>query len=73
MKLTKAQLNEMLNLHIGTGDIIIKTAASNIRIIPINLGANENWYAANGNPLESYLAMLADEIIQSGKSSAEEG
>jgi hypothetical protein len=62
MKLTKSQLNELLNQHIGTGYIIIKTTNNNIRIMPTNVGKNRNRWFAGAETLEDYMLGLSEEI-----------
>jgi len=63
VKLTKAQLNDLLNQHIGTGYIIVNTDTKNIRIASLNLGRNGEWYAGdNFRPLANYMVDLSREI-----------
>ena len=43
MKLTKAQFNELLNQHTGTGYMLIKMNDTTIKILEISLGKNGTW------------------------------
>lgn len=64
MKLTKTQLRELFNQHIGTGYLIIKTADNNIRISDIGINRVGNWYIGlDGKSLDAGLQQIAKEVI----------
>ena len=63
MKLTKAQLNELLNQHTGTGYLVIKTNDKTVHIADIGIGKNGNWYIGlDGKSLDKGLQNLASEL-----------
>ena len=66
MKLTKTQLNKLLNQHTGTGYIIIKTADNNVHIADIGINKNGNWYIGlDARTLDEGLRSIASEVIYS--------
>jgi len=63
MQLTKAQFNELLNQHTGTGYMLIKMSDSTIRILDISLGKSGNWVAGlNGEKLLDKLSEITIEL-----------
>ena len=66
MKLTKTQLNKLLNQHTGTGYLILKTADNNIHIADIGINKNGNWYIGlDARTLDEGLRSIANEVIYS--------
>jgi len=64
MQLTKAQFNELLNQHTGTGYMIIKMNDSTVRLLDISLGKSGNWCAGlNGGKLLDKLSEITIELI----------
>ncbi len=65
MKLTKTQINELLNQHTGTGYMIVKLNDKTIRISDIGISKNGNWYIGlDGKPLQQGLVSLANELLE---------
>ena len=65
MKLTKTQLNELLNQHTGTGYIILKTSSKNVHIADIGIGKQGHWFIGlDGKSLDKGLQGIAKEVIE---------
>lgn len=63
MKLTKSQLNELLNQHIGTGYIILKTADNNVHIADVSINRKGDWcIGLDARPLAQGLGDIAPEL-----------
>ena len=63
MKLTKAQLNKLLNQHTGTGYMLIKMNDTTIKILEVSVGRNSTWRTGlNGYSLIDRLSEIATEL-----------
>lgn len=63
MRLTKAQFNDLLNQHIGTGYLVFKMNDTTIRLLDISLGKNGIWFAGlNGEKLIDTLSAITIEL-----------
>ena len=65
MKLTKTQLNMLLNQHLGTGYILIKTSDNNIRIADICVNSKGDWLMGlDHKPIAERLDDIARELSE---------
>ena len=63
MKLTKAQFNELLNQHTGTGYMFIKMNDSTVKMLDVSVGRNGTWRTGlNGYSLVDRLSEIATEL-----------
>uniref|UniRef100_A0A6M3Y4F6 Uncharacterized protein n=1 Tax=viral metagenome TaxID=1070528 RepID=A0A6M3Y4F6_9ZZZZ len=63
MKLTKTQLNKLLNQHTGTGYMLIKMNDTTIKILEVSVGRNGTWRTGlNGYSLLDRLSEIATEL-----------
>jgi len=63
MKLTKTQLNKLLNQHTGTGYMLIKMNDTTIRMLDVSVGRNGTWRTGlNGYSLIDRLGEIATEL-----------
>ena len=64
-RLTKAQFNELLNQHAGTGYAFIKMNDSTVKILEIYVGKNGTWRTGlDGQNLIERLGEIAIELAQ---------
>lgn len=63
MRLAKAQFNDLLNQHTGTGYLIIKMNDTTIRMLEVYLGKNGIWCTGlNGQKLLDRLSEITIEL-----------
>jgi len=65
MKLTKTQLNELLNQHTGTGYFLLKMNDSTVKMLEVYVGRNGTWRTGlNGQSLVERLNEISTELAE---------